>query len=176
MDYILDDTDLRILEALQHDPLAARREIAEALGIAEGTVRNRISRMVSEGVLSFAALVNPGKLGYAIDAWIGLSVDIHRVDAIAEQLVGFPEVRYAGIAAGPYDIFIQVVVPSLDHLHRFLVDKVGSIEGIRSTQTLIVLKLLRRGYQWQVPDDVRRRALRERPATMASSSTGGPRE
>lgn len=52
----LDDTDRGILQLLSKNARISNREIAQKLGLAEGTVRTRSKRMVDEKSIRFTAL------------------------------------------------------------------------------------------------------------------------
>ncbi|MDQ7849052.1 MAG: AsnC family transcriptional regulator [Armatimonadota bacterium] len=50
-------------------------EIGRRLGLAEGTIRRRIERMLVDGIVRIAAVANPFKIGLPIVAFIGIEVD-----------------------------------------------------------------------------------------------------
>lgn len=67
----LDAIDFEILRILQKDSRTSYRKIADALGIAVGTVYNRIKRLEDEGVFkSYTVIVDPTKIGYDLTAVI----------------------------------------------------------------------------------------------------------
>jgi DNA-binding Lrp family transcriptional regulator len=47
----LDELDMRLIEMLQRDSLAPFVDIASALGVTEGTVRNRVRRLRRMGII-----------------------------------------------------------------------------------------------------------------------------
>src|SRR5579864_4546173 len=52
--------------------------IASEMGIPESTVRGRLNRLVSQGIVQFAAIIDPLNLGYSVWVWIGLQVELSR--------------------------------------------------------------------------------------------------
>ena len=54
----IDDTNKAIIRALS-DGRRPYSAIAEELGITENTVRSRVNKMIDDGVLNIASLVNP---------------------------------------------------------------------------------------------------------------------
>jgi DNA-binding Lrp family transcriptional regulator len=67
----LDAIDFEILRILQKDSRTSYRKIADALGIAVGTVYNRIKRLEDEGVFkAYTVIVDPTKIGYDLTAVI----------------------------------------------------------------------------------------------------------
>ena len=143
----LDELDKMILHILQEDGRASYSEIARRLKVPESTVRLRVKRLVENGTIrKFAALINPFKAGYSIVAFIAVDVEPSRVKKAAEELSKLPEVDVLGIATGAHDILMQVTVKDLQELESFLIEKLGRVEGIRSTETSILTSVRKWGY------------------------------
>jgi len=60
----LDETDLNIIALLKENGRIQNNDIASRLSISEGTVRNRIKKLIDNDFLSIRGLVNPEKPGY----------------------------------------------------------------------------------------------------------------
>lgn len=143
----LDGLDRMILNVLQEDGRASYSEIARRLKVPESTVRLRVKKLVERGIIrKFAALINPFKAGYSIVAFIAVDVEPSRVKKAAEELEKLPEVDVLGIATGAHDILMQVTVRDLHELENFLIEKLGKVEGIRSTETSILTSVRKWGY------------------------------
>ena len=143
----LDSLDRMILNVLQEDGRASYSEIARRLKVPESTVRLRVKKLVERGIIrKFAALINPFKAGYSIVAFIAVDVEPSRVKKAAEELEKLPEVDVLGIATGAHDILMQVTVRDLHELENFLIEKLGKVEGIRSTETSILTSVRKWGY------------------------------
>jgi Lrp/AsnC family transcriptional regulator for asnA, asnC and gidA len=143
----LDALDKSILRILQENGRASYSEIARRIGIPESTVRLRVKKLVERGVIrKFAALINPFKAGYSIVAFIAVDAEPGKVKEAAEKLSKLPEVDVLGIATGAHDILMQVTVRDLQELEDFLIEKLGSIEGIKSTETSILTSVRKWGY------------------------------
>jgi len=143
----LDELDRAILRILQDNGRASYSEIARRLGVPESTVRLRVRKLVEKGIIrKFAALINPFKAGYSIVAFIAVDVEPGKVKRAAEELIKLPEVDVLGIATGAHDILMQVTVRDLQELEEFLIEKLGRIEGIRSTETSILTSVRKWGY------------------------------
>jgi Lrp/AsnC family transcriptional regulator for asnA, asnC and gidA len=143
----LDTLDKAILRILQEDGRASYSEIARRIGIPESTVRLRVKKLVEKGVIrKFAALINPFKAGYSIVAFIAVDVESGRIKEAVEKLSKLPEVDVLGIATGAHDILMQVTVRDLQELEDFLIEKLGRVEGIKSTETSILTSVGKWGY------------------------------
>jgi Lrp/AsnC family transcriptional regulator for asnA, asnC and gidA len=153
MGHILDEVDHQIVALLQRDGRISNVEIARKLGLAEGTVRKRLERLLASGVIQITAVADPAKLGYTTRIFIGLETDVTQLETIAEQLAAILEVHSVSIVTGTYDVIIEAVLPSSDQLLSFLLDKVAAIPGVKRTETCHVLKTVKRVCDWVVPDE-----------------------
>lgn len=145
-------TDREIIRLLQQNARISYAELSRATGIPESTVRRRMERLQQRGIIEFAMLAEPTKLGYEIRAMIGLRVELPRLTEIADTLRSFNEVTFAAFLTGSFDIMIQVVVQSQDALVDFLTQRVARIEGVRSTETFVMPWVIKPVTSWVLPD------------------------
>lgn len=142
----MDQIDLDIISFLQSDGRKPFTEIAKALKISEGTVRNRVSRLIDRGILQIVGLIDPNRFGYEAPAMIGVSVQPPFLEQVAETVANFPEVSYLIMVSGEYDLFVEVLCRDLEHLASFLNDKLMKVPGITDTQTFITLRTFKLAY------------------------------
>jgi len=146
-EYKLDELDKKILHILQDDGRASYSEMARRLKVPESTVRLRVKKLVERGVIrKFAALINPFRAGYSIVAFISIDVEPGRIKDAIERLEELPEVDVLGIATGAHDVLMQVTVRDLGELENFLLEKLGRIEGVKSTETSVLTSVRKWGY------------------------------
>jgi Lrp/AsnC family transcriptional regulator for asnA, asnC and gidA len=146
----LDSTDRKIIELLQEDGRMPFLTIANELGLAEGTVRRRIGRLLDEGILRIVGVTDPFKIGLTTVAIVGLKVERALLDETASALVKMPEVRFVALSTGNFDLVIQVAVSNNDQLLDFLIRKLSDIPGILNTGTSLVLKVAKEDFAWGV--------------------------
>ncbi len=151
MGYTIDATDRRIIALLQLDGRSSNVDMARVIGVAEATVRKRIDRLLSEGVMRVVAVPAVAKLGFDVETVIMLKVDLGRANQIAEQLAAMKEVRAVRYTTGEYDIILEAVLPSDDDLLHFLTSRLAKIDGIRGTATSHVLKNIKQSCDWVLP-------------------------
>lgn len=147
----LDDLDRKIIHAFQVDGRQSNTDIAKVVGVTETTVRKRVARMVEQDLLEFLAIPTPKAVAPAITALIGLHVELHHLQDLADQVATFPEVRYAAVSSGPQDILMEAVLNDNEHLVRFLGESIGGLSGILSTSTSMILKVTKFTYEWELP-------------------------
>jgi Lrp/AsnC family transcriptional regulator for asnA, asnC and gidA len=137
----MDELDRKIIALLQLDGRASNAKIAREVGVSELTVRRRLSRLLKEDFIEIRAVPNLAKLGYTTTALIGLRTMPAKQEAVADGAARLEEVHYVAITTGAYDIFLWVAMESAEQLGRFLRLKLGSIEGIRHSETFVNLSL-----------------------------------
>lgn len=142
----LDESDLKIVEALRRDGRVAFAQIAEQLGVSPGMIRQRYSRLVDQGILKVVAITNPLRMGYKTMAMIGIRVDGSKLMDVAEKVSKLDEVIYMVISSGRFDIFAEVVCLDHEDLLRFITEKLSTIDGVRESESFIHLKIVKEVY------------------------------
>ena len=145
----LDDVSKGIIAQLQHDGRMPYAAIGKAVGLSEAAVRQRVQRLLEQGVMQIVAVTDPLQLGFARQAMIGIHAE-GDLDPIVAQLEGMPEVEYIVMTAGSFDIMLEVVCESDDHLLTLVSKKIRSVPGVRSTESFVYLKLHKQTYSWGV--------------------------
>jgi Lrp/AsnC family transcriptional regulator for asnA, asnC and gidA len=142
----LDELDRAIISQLQEDGRRPFRAIARSLGVAEGTVRFRATRLQEEGVLHILALADPFALGYAVQASVLVRVTPTAHAEVAETLAAWPEVMYLSSCAGSADLYMHIVCRDHDDLWRLLAERLGAVTGVVGTETLMELHVHKARY------------------------------
>lgn len=152
----MDDVDERIAALLSEDGRRSNRELARLIGVAEGTIRNRIRRLLADDVMQIVAGVNPEWQGYTIDCSVSLRVAFDQVQQVAEQLAALPEIRYLALTTGADDIRFTVMFKSQEDFATFFAEYLHSIPGIHRVTTSIAVTVRKHTYDWRPsprPDD-----------------------
>jgi Lrp/AsnC family transcriptional regulator for asnA, asnC and gidA len=145
----LDEVSKGIIEQLQQDGRRSYAAIGKVVGLSEAAVRQRVQRLIDSGVMQVVAVTDPLELGFARQAMVGISVK-GPLEPVADALAELREVDYVVITAGSYDLLVEVVCESDDHLLSLISGKIRSIEGVVSTETFMYLRLRKQTYSWGV--------------------------
>jgi Lrp/AsnC family transcriptional regulator for asnA, asnC and gidA len=136
----LDELDLAIIDRLQVDGRKAYTEIAQELGVSEGTVRNRYTRLVEDGIIQVIAMIDPHRLGIDAPALVGVSLETGDWDEAITAIANFDEVSYLVLVSGEYDLIVEVMCQDRDHLADFLQRTLRQVPGVIRTQTFTILR------------------------------------
>nr|WP_193608433.1 Lrp/AsnC family transcriptional regulator [Nocardioides lijunqiniae] len=146
---VLDQVSKAIVEQLQQDGRRSYAAIGKVVGLSEAAVRQRVQRLVEGGVMQVVAVTDPLQLGFARQAMIGVSVH-GPLESVADALAELDEVDYVVVTAGRYDLLVEVVCETDEHLLELISSKIRSLEGVVSTETFMYLKLRKQTYSWGV--------------------------
>ncbi|GIE90668.1 AsnC family transcriptional regulator [Actinoplanes regularis] len=143
----LDEINKQIIDHLQRDGRMSYATLAKTIGLSEAAVRQRVQRLLDNGLMQIVAVTDPLTLGFARQAMVGLRVN-GDLREIADKLADIPEVDYVVICAGRYDLLVELVCTDDAHLLELLNEKVRAIEGVASVDTFMYLKLAKQTYAW----------------------------
>jgi len=142
----MDELDLSILASLQTDGRRPFTDIAQELGVSEGTVRNRVSKLIEKQILHIVGLVDPASLGFNAPAVVGVSVAEGDIEQIAMKIASYPEVSYLIMVSGEFDLIVEALCKDREHLADFLNYKLRKVEGVERTQTFMTLRTFKMAY------------------------------
>ena len=146
MMYPMDELDLEILSLLQQDGRKPYTEIAHELGVSEGTVRNRVYRLIDEQIIQIVGQVDPIHMGFDAPAVMGVTVQPSEIEKAAEQIASFPEVSYLLMVSGGYDLIVEVACRDRAHLTNFLNQSLRKVPGVQAIHTFLILRTLKADY------------------------------
>jgi Lrp/AsnC family transcriptional regulator for asnA, asnC and gidA len=160
----LDDVDRALIEALQQNGRDSFRRIAIEVGVSEATIRSRYQRLCEEGTVQVTAVTNPLGLGFDAMAMVGVRTSGPPEDA-AEQIAQLDEADYVVVAAGQFDLLVELVCIDRRHLLD-VTNTIRAFDSVASTETFVYLELHKQLYDWGI-----RKTIDESPA--AAGTKGG---
>jgi Lrp/AsnC family transcriptional regulator for asnA, asnC and gidA len=143
---VLDDVSRAIIEQLQQDGRRPYARIAEAVGLSEAAVRQRVQRLLDAGIMQIVGVTDPMQVGFSRQAMVGVRTrgDTRKV---ADALAGFDEVDYVVVTAGSMDVLVEIVCEDDDRLLD-TVSRIRDVDGVESTETFVYLGLRKQTYAW----------------------------
>lgn len=149
----LDKTEHEIIKLLQADGRMSFVDMAERIGVTEGTVRRKYYRLAEEGIVRIGATSDPFLIGFKTPAIIGLNVETKRTREVAEKLGKIRQIRQLLLTTGIFDIIIVGYFASNQELARFVTEELANIEGITDTNTSVVLEIYKDSFEVGLPGD-----------------------
>jgi len=137
----LDETDVRILQALLKDGRATYRSIAKSLALSTPTIQARVRKMRSTGLLKgVTPLLDADKLGSNITSVMMADVDLQQIDSICQTLSELDEVREIYLTTGDHNLILKISVYDVSELQELAQQKLAGIQGLKIASSYVLTK------------------------------------
>jgi Lrp/AsnC family transcriptional regulator for asnA, asnC and gidA len=138
----VDDLDLTILSELSADAAISVPKLSKKIKVNPSVVYSRIKRLIKRKLIErFTIIVNDKELGYQVKALCGINMDTKRRDNVIDKLFEIDGVREIAEVTGRFDVLVTLYAHSLDEMHKIITDKIGSIDGVLSSESFIEMKI-----------------------------------
>jgi DNA-binding Lrp family transcriptional regulator len=135
----MDDLDYKMVALLRSDARRPVASLAAELGVSRATVRSRLDRLVESGVIrGFTITVDDHATRNLVRAVMMIELEGKGAEKVVKRLYGYPEVRKLHSTNGHWDLVAELVAGSLGEFDELL-NRIRSIDGIKSTETSILL-------------------------------------
>jgi DNA-binding Lrp family transcriptional regulator len=135
----MDDLDRSLLALLREDARTPVATLAARLGVARGTVQNRMRRLEAEGtIVGYTVRLRAQVEDLRIRAFMTVAVEGNRIDAVMKALRGDPAVAALHSTNGRWDIVAELRADTLESFDRVLA-RIRLVEGIAHSETSLLL-------------------------------------
>jgi Lrp/AsnC family transcriptional regulator for asnA, asnC and gidA len=136
-----DELDMKILSELTKDASISIPQLSKKIGINSSVLYSRIKRLMKrELIKKFTVIINETQLGINIKATVGINRDPKLKEPLHTELLKIPEVRSLIEVTGRFDIILTVYARTLEELHKVVIDRIGKIDGIQTTETFVEMQ------------------------------------
>lgn len=137
--YTPDDLDRRIIAHLRVDGRASLSKLSDALGVARGTVQNRLDRLIETGTLmGFTVRVREDYDLNTVHAVMMIEVVGKSTTQVIRKLRGIPEIHTLHTTNGNWDLVANIRAANLSEFDRIL-REVRMIDGVANSETSLLL-------------------------------------
>jgi Lrp/AsnC family transcriptional regulator, regulator for asnA, asnC and gidA len=138
----LDALDNQIVRLLTDNGRMPIGEMSKKLGVTSPTIRNRIKDLEINGIFKVSGLLDPSKNQEMITALVAMSVQTKgKLDQILDKIAQLPNVAWASVVTGRYDIIAEVVCGGgKDELYQFTTQTILKMGNIIRSETFIIMK------------------------------------
>jgi DNA-binding Lrp family transcriptional regulator len=139
----LDDTDRRLLAVLLEDARISQRGLAQRIGVAQGTITNRLRRLEELGVIKgYTVLLEPESIGWTMTVITGLRIEKGSMINVQQNIAADPRVFAVYDVTGDYDSMVLARVQSRKDLDD-LTKTVFTFKGVQRSFTQVVLNTVK---------------------------------
>ena len=138
----LDALDNDLIALLTEDGRMPIGEMAKKLNVTAPTIRSRIKILEEKGLFKVSGLVDPNQHPDMITALVAMSTQSKgQLDKILDKISQLPNVTWAGVVAGRYDIIAEVVcVGGRNELYQFTTETILKLGNIIRSESFIIMK------------------------------------
>ena len=122
--------------------------LAPAVGLSEAAVRQRVQRLIDNGVMQVVAVTDPLSLGLRRMAMIGVADRGRRLARSPTRSATSTTSTTSWMTAGSFDILIEVVVEDDERTARADRPAAAPSPACASTESFIYLRLAKQTYAW----------------------------
>ena len=145
---MLDETDTRLLAALQKNAHLTAQQLGEMLNLSASQAGRRRQRLETEGYIQgYAARLDPMRLGLNVQGFIQVQLGTHGPEQSASfaRLVSTrPEITSAWTMTGEADYLLRVFCTDLPALNALLHEVILPHPAVARVQSQIVMDQLKR--------------------------------
>lgn len=138
----IDNLDKKILSILSKNARIPFKDVAAECGVSRAAIHQRVQRLIENGVILGSGFdINPKSLGYSTCTYVGLNLERGSMyKDVVKRLVNIPEIVECHFTTGPYTMLIKAYARDNEELMDLLNNKLQTIPGVVSTETLISLE------------------------------------
>lgn len=135
----MDDLDQRLISELRINARASIPTLASILGVACGTVRNRMERLTASGVIAgFTVRLKDHGASELIRGIMMVELTGRNIKSVIATLRRNPGFSAVNTTNGTWDLVAEIEVSNMNEFHR-LVTGIRAMDGIAKTETHLFL-------------------------------------
>ena len=135
----MDDLDRRLIAQLRVDARAPVATLAKRLGVARGTVQNRIAKLETDGTIAgYTVRLKPQTDVDRVSGIMTIAVEGNHLERVVRVLRGDPAVAALHSTNGRWDLVAELRTDSLEAIDE-VINRIRSIESITRTETSLLL-------------------------------------
>ena len=138
----IDKLDRKILSILSTNARIPFKDVATQCGVSRAAIHQRVQHLVEKGIITGSGFyVNPKGLGYSTCTYVGLNLERGSMyKKVVAELQEIPEIIECHFTTGPYTMMIKLYARDNEQLMDLLNNRMQTIPGVVSTETLISLE------------------------------------
>ncbi|MDE2305116.1 MAG: Lrp/AsnC family transcriptional regulator [Gammaproteobacteria bacterium] len=135
----MDDLDRSLIGLLRANARTSVAALAKALGVARGTVQNRLARLEAEGTIAgYTLRLRAQAEEQRIGGIMTIAVEGSHLDGVVRMLRGDPAVAALHSTNGRWDLVAELRADSLEALDQ-VINRIRRVESIARTETSLLL-------------------------------------
>lgn len=139
-----DPYEVKMLASLQEDGRKPVSDLAQDVGLSNTPCARRFEALQAAGVIKgFKAVISRRAVGLAVEVFVQVRLITHSDDSperFTAAVERMDEVSACWTMTGDYDFLLHVMVPTVDELNEFVMNRLMRLQGVRDVHTQLVLR------------------------------------
>jgi Lrp/AsnC family leucine-responsive transcriptional regulator len=153
----LDEFDLRLLDAVQHNNRLTAEQLAEKVCLSASAVQRRLHRLRERKVIKAeVAVVSPDAVGQSLTAIVEVTLDTDRAKVVEEfqrAIQTAPEVMQAYYVTGNADYILVITAKNMADYEAFACEFLSRRPHVKHFRTSIVMRRVKWGMTLPIKSD-----------------------
>lgn len=140
---VLDMVNAAILDALVADGRTSVARLAAVAGTSEGRAARRLRSLLEGRVALLDVDSPPEALGFAVNAYLWMTVAPAHLDAAGREIARYPEIAFAAAVTGTQNLLAAALCRDTASLYRLVSDRMGKVAGVATLEVSPVLRTVK---------------------------------
>ena len=151
---MIDDISLKILKILQEKARIPNVEVSRQVGMAPSAVLERIRKLEKHKIIEgYEVRLNPKFFAKGLVAFITVKIEKHADEiAVGKKLARRPKIQEVHYVAGEDAFLVKLRGADTEEIGRLIRETIKSIDGVRLTETSIVMSTYKETAQFPIDD------------------------
>ena len=138
----IDHLDKKILSILSGNARIPFKDVAAQCGVSRAAIHQRVQHLIEDGVITGSGFdINPKSLGYTTCTYVGMNLERGSMyKNVVERLIHIPLIVKDTSTTEPYTMLLKLYANYDEQLMDLLNNRLQTIPGVVSTETLISLE------------------------------------
>ncbi|MBQ9213207.1 MAG: Lrp/AsnC family transcriptional regulator [Bacteroidales bacterium] len=148
---VLDETDYKILAALQEDGSLTNKQLALKVHLSPTPVFERVKKLEQEGFIKkYVAVLDVEKLDCAFMAICNIKLKQHSYDNATKFMNAVQQMDEVGECynvSGDYDFQMKIYVSSMKEYQKFVMKILGELDCIGGLNSSFIMGVVKNSYK-----------------------------
>ena len=137
---MIDETDIKILRALQEDARQTTKELAAKVNLSTTPVFERLKRLEREGYIrQYVAILDAEKLDLGFEVYCSVKLKQMSRDVARDftrMIRQIPQVAECYNISGEYDYLLKIRARNMKQYNDFIINTLGALDTIKHSYGL----------------------------------------
>lgn len=139
--FTLTELDIAIIKRLEKTPRASAKELAKDIGISISSVRTRLRKLTTQGIIRVRCIRTPAAFGYPLNGITLIQVQPSSLKTLSDDLNVYTSVNEITLTLGEFNCIVWTSFQNIEQMSDFLVEDLGNMPGVEHFENLIILKV-----------------------------------